>query len=146
MKSSIAVSTLCASFTVTGCQAFAPSAGFASRIATPLDDIRHKHFPTQQTSTSIYATIEDEQKEQNDSYVVSDNVDSISEVFNKDDASEALTFFSPIPYTELTIGIVKETFKGENRVSQTPDSVRGLVKAGFTVVVESGGKKHLNRI
>lgn len=46
----------------------------------------------------------------------------------------------PIPYAELTIGVVKETLEGENRVSQTPDSVRGLVKAGFTVLVQAGGK------
>ncbi len=45
----------------------------------------------------------------------------------------------PIPYSELTIGVLKETFPGENRVSQTPDSVKGLVNAGFTVVVEAGG-------
>lgn len=45
----------------------------------------------------------------------------------------------PIPYEQLTIGVLKETFKGENRVSQTPDSVRSLVKAGFTVVVQSEG-------
>ena len=45
----------------------------------------------------------------------------------------------PIPYSELTIGVLKETFKGENRVSQTPDSIRTLVKAGITVLVQSGG-------
>ncbi len=45
----------------------------------------------------------------------------------------------PIPYSELTIGVLKETYPGENRVSQTPDSVLGLVKAGFTVLVEAGG-------
>ena len=46
----------------------------------------------------------------------------------------------PIPYSELTIGVLKETYPGENRVSQTPDSVHSLVKEGFTVVVEAGGK------
>lgn len=46
----------------------------------------------------------------------------------------------PIPYSELTLGVLKETFKGENRVSQTPDSIRTLVKAGITVLVQSGGK------
>lgn len=45
----------------------------------------------------------------------------------------------PIPYSDLTIGVLKETYPGENRVSQTPDSIQGLVKAGFTVVVEAGG-------
>eukprot|EP00536_Pseudo-nitzschia_multiseries_P018046 jgi/Psemu1/328717/estExt_fgenesh1_pg.C_20840002 len=59
----------------------------------------------------------------------------VSDAFNAESKHE---FFSPIPYSELTIGVIKETFKGENRVSQTPDSVSGLVKAGFTVIVESG--------
>ena len=45
----------------------------------------------------------------------------------------------PVPYSEITIGVLKETQKGENRVSQTPDSVRSLVKAGFTVAVQEGG-------
>jgi hypothetical protein len=47
----------------------------------------------------------------------------------------------PIPYEELTIGVMKETYKGENRVSQTPDSVKTLVKAGFNVVVQAGGEQ-----
>ena len=46
----------------------------------------------------------------------------------------------PIPYEDLTIGVMKETFNGENRVSQTPDSVASLIKAGFNVVVQAGGK------
>ena len=101
---------------------------------------RHNHLQVKRIATSLYGTVEDEQKEERGIDVPSSSVDNISRAFNKDDASEALTFFSPIPYSELTIGIVKETLKGENRVSQTPDSVRGLTKAGFTVIVESGGK------
>ena len=46
----------------------------------------------------------------------------------------------PIPYDQLTIGVMKETFKGENRVSQSPDSVKMLIKEGFNVVVQAGGK------
>ena len=46
----------------------------------------------------------------------------------------------PIPYEDLTVGVLKETFGGENRVSLAPDSVKSLVGAGFTVVVESGGE------
>ena len=64
--------------------------------------------------------------------------DKISEAFQEDTASQILG--NPIPYEELTIGVLKETFKGENRVSQTPESVANLVKAGFKVVVQSGGK------
>jgi len=43
------------------------------------------------------------------------------------------------PYSDLTIGVLKETYDLENRVSQSPDSVKMLVKAGFNVVVEEGG-------
>jgi hypothetical protein len=46
-----------------------------------------------------------------------------------------------IPYEELTIGVLKETFSGEKRVSQSPDSVLSLVKSGFNVVVQSGGEQ-----
>eukprot|EP00533_Pseudo-nitzschia_delicatissima_P009466 CAMPEP_0116107174 /NCGR_PEP_ID=MMETSP0327-20121206/16069_1 /TAXON_ID=44447 /ORGANISM="Pseudo-nitzschia delicatissima, Strain B596" /LENGTH=1133 /DNA_ID=CAMNT_0003599917 /DNA_START=145 /DNA_END=3546 /DNA_ORIENTATION=+ len=128
MKSCIAVVTLLAA---TGCHAWAPAAGFASRTTS-----LQRQF--QRTPIALYATVEDEQKKESGKEVPKDDAAFISEAFNKDDAEEALTFFSPIPYDELTIGIVKETFKGENRVSQTPDSVKGLVKAGFTVIVESG--------
>eukprot|EP01080_Neovahlkampfia_damariscottae_P011368 gene11368-4536_t len=43
-----------------------------------------------------------------------------------------------IPHSELTVGIPKETFENERRVSQTPESVEKLVKSGFSVLVESG--------
>ena len=46
----------------------------------------------------------------------------------------------PIPYSDLTIGILKESYPGENRVSVAPESVKMLVDAGLKVVVESGGK------
>lgn len=45
-----------------------------------------------------------------------------------------------IPYADLTIGVLKEAKSGERRVSQSPDSVKDLVKAGFKVVVQEGGK------
>ena len=45
-----------------------------------------------------------------------------------------------IPYSELTIGVLKETYPGENRVSVAPESAKSLVDAGFSVVVESGGE------
>ena len=138
MKTSIAVLSLSAFLAAHSAQAWAPrSAGFASRPTTKSVFDFH-HVQQNRIATSIYATpVEDEEKKE--ASTPSNDAAFISDAFNKDDAEEALTFFSPIPYSELTIGIVKETFKGENRVSQTPDSVKGLVKAGFTVVVESGG-------
>lgn len=48
---------------------------------------------------------------------------------------------SPVLYEDLTIGVMRETFPGEKRVSQSPDSVAALVKAGFNVIVQSGGKR-----
>ena len=42
----------------------------------------------------------------------------------------------PKPYADLTVGVVKETGKLEDRVAQSPQSVGSLVKAGFKVVVE----------
>lgn len=50
------------------------------------------------------------------------------------------SLFDGVPYEELTIGVLREDLEGENRVSQTPDSVRNLVKAGFTVIVEQDGE------
>ena len=42
------------------------------------------------------------------------------------------------PYSELSIGVPKETVALERRVAQTPETVTKLVKAGFTVKVEKG--------
>lgn len=68
--------------------------------------------------------------------VDSNQKDTTSDFFNKGKPS----LFDGVPYSELTIGILKEDMEGENRVSQTPDTVRNLVKEGFTVIVEKGGK------
>jgi hypothetical protein len=46
----------------------------------------------------------------------------------------------PVPYSRLTVGVLKETYPGENRVSLAPVNVRTLVDAGLKVVVESGGE------
>ena len=137
MKSCIAVVvTLWAALAATECQAWAPAGvGLTSRgLTTTTIDRRRNYFSAPrvqiQIPTSIYATV-----------APAPSSDSVREAFNEDDkSSSSEAFFSPIPYSELTIGIIKETFKGENRVSQTPDSVRGLVEAGFTVIVQSGGK------
>ena len=51
-----------------------------------------------------------------------------------------------IPYSELTIGVLKETYPGENRVSVAPESAKALVDAGFSVVVESGGESTVHII
>jgi len=45
---------------------------------------------------------------------------------------------SGIPYSELSIGVPKESAALEKRVAQSPESVAKLTKEGFTVKVESG--------
>jgi NAD(P) transhydrogenase len=45
---------------------------------------------------------------------------------------------SGTPYSEMSIGVPKETTALERRVSQTPESVAKLVKEGFAVKVEKG--------
>eukprot|EP00531_Pseudo-nitzschia_arenysensis_P005452 CAMPEP_0116137754 /NCGR_PEP_ID=MMETSP0329-20121206/12410_1 /TAXON_ID=697910 /ORGANISM="Pseudo-nitzschia arenysensis, Strain B593" /LENGTH=86 /DNA_ID=CAMNT_0003632677 /DNA_START=20 /DNA_END=276 /DNA_ORIENTATION=+ len=42
------------------------------------------------------------------------------------------------PYSKLTVGIPKENFPLEKRVAATPESVKRLVKPGFSVLVEDG--------
>lgn len=51
----------------------------------------------------------------------------------------------PIPYDDLSIGVLKEVTEGEERVAQTPESVATLVKKGFHVLVEAGGKQKLEK-
>lgn len=44
-----------------------------------------------------------------------------------------------MPYGQLSIGVPKETFTGEQRVAVTPDGVKTLLKKGFrSVTVEAG--------
>ncbi|KAJ3100789.1 hypothetical protein HDU96_010225 [Phlyctochytrium bullatum] len=44
-----------------------------------------------------------------------------------------------IPYGDLSVGVVREAFAGENRVALTPDNTKLLLKKGFKAVyVESG--------
>jgi NAD(P) transhydrogenase len=44
----------------------------------------------------------------------------------------------PIPFKNLTIGVPREIHHNERRVAQTPETVKQLVKEGFTVRVEQG--------
>lgn len=50
-----------------------------------------------------------------------------------------------VPYGQLSIGVPKETFDGEQRVAVTPDGVKTLLKKGFrAVTVESGAGQASN--
>jgi len=55
---------------------------------------------------------------------------------SQEDASSETN--KPIPYSQLQIGIPKERFINEKRVSQTPSTVSQLTKMGFKVSVETG--------
>jgi len=109
------------------CQAWAPLTSRATTTKIRSQKSYQRSFS--RTTTSIYATVEDDKR-------VADTLLQDGDSLLSSSSSKAI--FSPIPYSELTIGIVKETFEGENRVSQTPDSVKSLSKAGFTVIVQSG--------
>lgn len=50
-----------------------------------------------------------------------------------------ITDSTPIPYEDLVVGVPKETFDGERRVSVTPTVVQQLLKAGFRKVVVQAG-------
>mmetsp|Transcript_30063 Transcript_30063/g.46103 ORF Transcript_30063/g.46103 Transcript_30063/m.46103 type:complete len:1120 (-) Transcript_30063:54-3413(-) len=76
-------------------------------------------------SIELYSSVEKEQKTE----------DKVGQAF---EVSESSILGDAIPYEDLTIGVMKETFKGENRVSQTPETVASLIKAGFQVVVQAG--------
>lgn len=60
-------------------------------------------------------------------------------------SASPLSTSKPISYSELTIGVPKETFEGERRVALTPAGVQALRKAGFkAVIVESGAGASAN--
>lgn len=87
-------------------------------------------------TTNLYSSVSDD-KQQEEGAEVS-KTDFVAESFASEPKSQILG--EPIPYEKLTIGVTKETFPGENRVALSPDAVALLVKAGFHVVVQSGGK------
>jgi len=60
------------------------------------------------------------------------------------DAYTPKSFSRAIPFSQLTIGVIKETYPGEKRVAQTPETVKTLVQAGMTVQVEQGAGKDAN--
>lgn len=63
------------------------------------------------------------------------NFSSLCSVLRADENAEVPP---PIPFKNLTIGVPREVHANERRVSQTPDSVKQLIKEGFKVKVEKG--------
>lgn len=105
--------------------------GSAQGFSSPSTALTRPSIGVKPSKLVTFATVE-EGSQQKDT--ISDEGPAAK--FLEEDEADLLG--EPIPYSELTIGILKETFPGENRVSQTPDSVRALIKEGLTVVVESG--------
>ena len=93
--------------------------------------------PASSTRPTIrFATVPEQEDQAVTSTTGTTNGDFAADAFNKVTPS----LFDGVPYDDLTIGVLKEDLDGENRVSQTPDTVRNLVKQGFHVIVEEGGE------
>ena len=76
---------------------------------------------------------------------VPDNKKESDTATKKYDPSDDFTGESPskligekVRYSDLTVGVLKEKYPGENRVSIAPDSAKLLVDAGMSVIVEAG--------
>ena len=112
--------------------------GWATAFTLPSSLVRLTPLQQQQsfswkptTTIQRYATIPEKGQDVENKVVVrSSSITSLNKI----------AIGTAIPYEQLTIGILKEDFPGENRVSQTPDTVAQLVKAGFSVVLQAGGE------
>lgn len=93
--------------------------------------------PITRSTHRLYSTTIKKSEEVQEIKKSVNGVDVLSNAFN---VAPKTILGKAVPYEELTIGVLKETYPGENRVSQTPDSIRTLIKAGMSVVVQSGGK------
>ena len=97
------------------------------------------------SSSALYSTLE--KKPKKSSSDVEDNFPNPEDVAAlttpEEQPSTKNILGSSIPYEDLTIGILKESYPGENRVSVAPESVKLLIDAGLNVVVESGGELYL---
>jgi len=123
LRVSAATSFLALALSVTTCDAF--STAFSSR-ALPMGGAKWQHRPHVVDSSRLYSAVSDDK---------TSNVDDLAAAFK---LGTSKIMGKKVPYEDLTIGVIKETFPNENRVSQTPDNVSLLRKAGFQVVVQSG--------
>lgn len=97
--------------------------------------ILQKPYHHEKITKGLYSSLsDDKQKDETDEI----KKDVVADLFSA--APESQILGEPIPYEKLTIGVVKEDYPGENRVALSPDAVQLLVKAGFHVAVQSGGK------
>lgn len=113
MRVTTSLLSICTVVSFYQCNAFSPSSSLLKQPFTK--------------PTKWFATVEEDQTK-----------DPTKDVSAADFEPTARLLGEPTPYSELTIGVLKEVFPGETRVSQSPDSIKSLTKAGFTVVVEKG--------
>jgi NAD(P) transhydrogenase len=106
----------------------------------------HHSLSTTQSPPFQYASIEPQLFS-----TISDSQKEVGTATKKYDPSDDFTGKSPskilgekVPYSDITIGVLRETFPGENRVSIAPASAKMLVDAGMSVIVEKGGKSGHN--
>ena len=145
MIRSLAVVSACVLFELTELMAFVPRSSTSLpvfpaprrlRVPTFLQEEKNPSF------TSLFSSVSDDKSLSSSEAKDLENDELISSAF--EDANSKIEG-EPIPYEKLTIGIMKETFPGENRVSITPESAERLVNAGFHVVVEVGGESHCDK-
>jgi hypothetical protein len=91
-----------------GTNAWAPAVSISSLVTRRAISTSPKHHRYRITSLYVGESI-DEKKDTTAS-------DPVSDSFLE--SAESHILGEPIPYSKLTIGVLKETFKGENRVSQ----------------------------
>ena len=115
------------------CFAFVSPAGIQAPSFVP--GLSFKKVPSVRIARSKYHLFSSEDKTSTQNEAGFEEDTASSSFLTK---REPKILLDPIPYSELTIGVLKETFEGENRVSQTPDSVRNLIQAGFQVLVQAG--------
>ena len=125
-----AVSALFAEPLISSAFTFSPTP-FTTKSTKTTYDLNFK--PSHEVVTSLFSAVSDDEQKVSEA-----SSDPIADSFELIPENHFLG--KPIPYSDLTIGVVKETYLGENRVSLTPESVSLLTKAGLSVVVEIGGE------
>ena len=112
-----------------------------------LPSTHHRHhvinkLNSRRSSSPLYSTLEKKPKSSSDVEEDFPNPEDVAALTTppSDEQPSKNILGKPIPYEDLTIGILKESYPGENRVSVAPESVKLLVDAGLNVVVESGGE------
>jgi len=109
--------------------AFSSKVGSTNLVATKSNKLSHK-FPTGPSLLSSSVKDNNFVSTENSDLEINKSVPSFETNKNRE--------ISGKPYSELSIGVTKETFPGENRVSLTPESVSLLTNKGFNVLVAAG--------